>query len=226
VLRTIGTAHLVDAAVGAGARRLVAESFVGVYGAAVFERPRLERDELPPVGDGAFREAVEALRSLEEQLGRARSQHLLQTVALRIGFLYGEDVPSTQAFISQAKGHRLFVPRGLTARGAFVQISDAAACIVAALEHSSPSDTYNVVDDEPVSVATFLTLLTEAIGAPPPRPLPVWVVKLAAPIVAEVGSAQLWLSNLAAKTELGWSPRYPTVRTGLADLRRQLGVAA
>jgi nucleoside-diphosphate-sugar epimerase len=225
-LRTMGTAHLIDAAVSAGARRLVAESFVGVYGTSVFEHPRVEQDELPPVKDGVFKETVEALRSLEEQLRGARSAHRLQTVALRIGFLYGQDVPSTQAFISQAKAHRLFVPRRLGGRGAFVHISDAAAAIVAALEHPTPSDTYNIVDDEPISVATFLTLMTETIGAPPPRPLPSWVLKVAAPIVAEAVSADLWLSNAAAKTDLGWSLRYPTVRTGLADLRRQLGEAA
>jgi nucleoside-diphosphate-sugar epimerase len=226
MLRTTGTAHLIDAAIGAGARRFVAESFVGVYGAASLDRPRGEREALPPVPEGVFKETVEALRSLEAQLRQARAAHQLHTVALRIGFLYGEDVPSMRAFIDQARAHRLFVPGKGRGLAAFVHIHDAATAIVAAIEHPNPSDTYNVVDDEPVSVATFLARLTEAIGTPPPRSLPGWIVRLVAPIVAEAGSAELRLSNQAIKTELGWSLRYPTIRAGLAELRRQLGEAA
>jgi nucleoside-diphosphate-sugar epimerase len=225
-LRTTGTAHLIDAAIAAGARRLVAESFVGVYGATALGRPQTERDPLPPVPDGMFKETIEALRSLEAQLRQARDRHQLETVALRIGFLYGEDVPATRAFVEQARAHRLFMPAKAGGLGPFVHIDDAADAIVAAIEHANPSETYNVVDDEPVSVATFLSRLAEAIGTPAPRSLPAWLVKLVAPIVAEVGSSQLRLSNQAAKTELGWSLRYPSVRTGLADLRHRLGAAA
>jgi nucleoside-diphosphate-sugar epimerase len=225
-LRTRGTANLLRAAIDAGGQRLVAESFVGVYGSVAVAHPVTEDEPLPPGGGGGFREAVIALRSLEDQLRAARTTHQIDTVALRIGFLYGPDVPSTRLLVKEARAGRLFAPRAVTGIGPFVHIDDATAAIVAAIERQSPSFVYNVVDDEPLALTTFLTLLTRAIEARPPRHLPSWLVSLAAPLVAELGAARLVLSNVKAKRELGWSLRYPTVRAGLADLARMVSEAA
>lgn len=226
VLRTTATANLLRAAIDAGAQRLVAESFVGVYGSSPGAGPVSEDAPLPPIAHGAFEEAIAALRSLEDQLRTARSAGQLETVALRIGFLYGPDVPSTQELAGQAKARRLFVPRAMSGIGAFVHISDAAAAIVAAIERPSPSQVYNIVDDEPVALDTFLSTMTHAIGAPPPRHIPGWLLRIAAPVMAEAASARLVLSNAKAKRELGWSLRYPTIETGLADLARTIREAA
>jgi nucleoside-diphosphate-sugar epimerase len=224
-LRIDGTANLIHAAAAAGVRRIVAESFIGVYGPGQFTEKISEDNPLPPAGEGAFREAVLAMRSLEDQLRLARAKSV-ETVALRIGLLYGLEVPSTRSLIQQARSGRLFVPRGLSGVGAFVHNDDAAAAIIAAIEQPDPAPVYNIVDDEPTRMVSFLSQLAAAVSAPPPRQIPSWIVKLSAPVIAELGSATLLLSNAKAKRELGWTLRYPTLHEGLADLRRTATMAA
>jgi nucleoside-diphosphate-sugar epimerase len=225
-LRIAATANIIAAAIAAGAHRLIAESFVGVYGSQPASTLRSEAEPLPPITPGPLQDAVLALRSLEDQLHAVRSAGLIDTVALRIGLLYGPDVPSMSVLIHQAIAGRLFFPRNMPGVAPFVEISDAATAIVAAVEHPKPSEIYNIVDDEPIAVGAFLAEMSRAIGAPPPRHVPGWLVKLAAPVIAAGGSAQLLLSNAKAKRELGWSLRYPTVRDGLADLRQKVATAA
>ncbi|HEX5000763.1 MAG TPA: NAD(P)-dependent oxidoreductase, partial [Terriglobia bacterium] len=137
-LRIDGTASLLRAAISVGARRLVAESFVAVYGAADFEAPRDEADPLPPAGNGPLRETVLALRSLEEQLRVARERGAIETVALRFGLLYGKGVPSVEETLRQIRAGRIATPRGATGVASFVHVDDAVSAIVAALEHEAP----------------------------------------------------------------------------------------
>jgi len=222
-LRIVGTPNLIEAAVAAGARRIVAESFVGVYGKARFDHPATEDEPLPPVGRGALRQTVAALRTMEEELRAARDGGKIDTVSLRLGFLYGPDVPSTRDFVEQARAGKLAAPV-LPGLAANLQIDDAASAILAAIERPRPSPVYNVVDDEPMPLQENLMLLAQAIGARPPRLLPGWLVRLAAPVVAELGSMRLVLSNAKARRELGWAPLYPDARAGLAELSRALKV--
>ncbi len=225
-LRRRATASLIEAAVASGASRMVAESFVGVYGPVPSDRLVDEDEPLPPPARTATADAVEALRSLEAQLRDARSSGRLTTVALRIGYLYGSDVPATRAMARQARSGRLYAPRDFTGAGPFVHVDDAARAIVAAVEHPAPSAVYNVVDDQPVKLTVFLADLAAALGAAPPRHVPRWVVRLAAPLMAEFGSMTLMLSNDRIKRELAWRPQYPTVPDGLAEVRQSLAEAA
>jgi nucleoside-diphosphate-sugar epimerase len=223
-LRTAGTANLLRAAIEGGAGRLVAESFVGVYGGGAVS-PASEDDPLPPVGRNAFTETVLALRSLEDQLRTARSANQTDTVALRIGLLYGREVPSTIRLLDQARRRLLVVPRKMSGIGAFVHVSDAAAAIVAAIERPVTSAVYNVVDDEPLALDRYLESIANVAGAPPPRRIPMWVVRLAAPLIAESASTRLVLPNARAKHELGWVLQYPTFASGLTEVASKTAVA-
>jgi len=84
-LRIHGTANLIRAAVAAGTRRIIAESFIGVYGTPTEDRLWTESDLLPPIQRGPMAEAVRAMRSLEEQMAVARCSGALDTVTLRFG---------------------------------------------------------------------------------------------------------------------------------------------
>jgi nucleoside-diphosphate-sugar epimerase len=226
-VRTTGTANLVQAARAAGARRLVAESFVGIYGAARFDTPRDEDVALAPEPPGgAFREGLAAMRALEDQLRAAARDGRLETTSLRIGFFYGADVPSTRSLARMLARRRMFVPKGADGIGAFVHIEDAAAAVVAAAESPSVSAVYNVVDDEPMPLTTFFALAAQALGTPPPPTAPAWLVRLLAPVPAVGASIQLRLSNARARRELGWRPAFPTVREGLAEVAAALREAA
>jgi 2-alkyl-3-oxoalkanoate reductase len=226
-LRTAGTAHLLSAAVEAGARRFVAESFVGVYGVTQRATAITEDDPLPPFDSGPFGAAVTALRAMEQQLSDARERGRIEAVALRVGLLYGEDVPSTRQMIRQARAGWLAAPAKDSGLVPFVHVDDAAAAIVAAIEAPRPSGVYNLVDDEPISLSAFVDALSVRLGTGRPRRIPGWVLRMVAPIVAQVATARLPVANVKAKQELGWSLRYPTVTIGLhASMQRAESHAA
>ena len=242
-LRVHGTANLLRAAIDARVSRLVAESFLAVYGRlrqgsgeprrseaeagrVDFDRPRDEETPLAPVPGGGFREAALALRSLEDQLARARAAKQIETVALRYGGIYGPDVPSLQALVQLLRAKRVFLPRGANGVTSFVHVDDAAEATIAALEHPSPSAVYNIVDDKPMPLVQFVGMLASAVGAPPPRSMPAWVFRLVAPLLAEAVSVRMPLSNAKAKRELGWTLAHPNVTDGLRDLGARLESAA
>ena len=67
-------------------------------------------------------------------------------------------------------------------------------------------------------VADWLPELARAVGARPPRHVPVWLGRVAAGDVGVSMMTQIrGLSNAKARRELGWSPRYPSYREGFRD---------
>ena len=96
----------------------------------------------------------------------------------------------------------------------YIQVDDAAAATVAAVERGRPG-IYNIVDDDPAPLREWLPAYAQALGAKRPRRVP----KLIARIVAGAYTAQMatglrGASNERAKRELGWTPRYPSWRQG------------
>jgi nucleoside-diphosphate-sugar epimerase len=98
----------------------------------------------------------------------------------------------------------------------WVHHEDTAAATVAALEHGRAGQAYNVVDDLPAGWQEVYTAMAAALGAPPPRRLPRWLLRLAAPYLASfVVGTSMHVANAKARTELGWRPTYPTYRAGI-----------
>jgi nucleoside-diphosphate-sugar epimerase len=98
----------------------------------------------------------------------------------------------------------------------WVHHEDAAAATVAALEHGRAGEAYNIVDDLAASWQEVFTAMAAAFGAPPPRTLPGWLLRITAPFVASVvTSTSMRVANTKAKTELGWRPQFPTYRQGI-----------
>jgi nucleoside-diphosphate-sugar epimerase len=206
-LRTEGTDNLIAAARAAGARRLVWQSYAGWPSARDDGPVKGEDDPLDPDPPADARETLAAIRHLEDAVTSARD---MEGIVLRYGGFYG---PGTS--IDAGGDHlelirRRRFPLGGDGTGvwSFVHIDDAAAATVAAIEGGSPG-IYNVVDDEPAPVAEWLPALARQVGAPPPRRLPGWLVRLA-------GGAQAYsmmtrvrgASNAKAKRELGWRPAH------------------
>jgi nucleoside-diphosphate-sugar epimerase len=105
---------------------------------------------------------------------------------------------------------------GATGVLGWVHHQDAVAATVAALEHGRAGQAYNVVDDQPASWLEVITAMAKAFGAPPPRRLPGFVLRLLAPYVASfVVGASMHVSNAKAKAELGWHPAFPTYHEGI-----------
>lgn len=217
-LRVRGTANLLRAAIEAGASRLVGESFAGVY-VAGGDEPLGEDAPLPPLA-GPFAEAVAAMRSLERQLAEARER--IETVVLRFALVYGPEVPATVALARRLRRRQVFVPRGADGVASFVHADDAASAVLAALNAALPAPVYNVADDRPVRITEYLALCAQALGAPPPRSAPAFVVRWFAPLLAQGAFTRLPLSNARIKRELGWQPAWPTLWQGVPAVARAL----
>ena len=96
-------------------------------------------------------------------------------------------------------------------------MDDAAAATIAALQDGAPG-VYNIVDDDPAPMREWLPVLADALGAKPPRRVPVWLARLVAGANASMaGSEMRGASNEKAKRELGWRPHYGTWRVGFRE---------
>jgi len=205
-LRIDGTRNLLDAAIAAGARRFVVGSF-----ALLSDRG----------GAAAPDEAAAAVRSMEGQVIDATKRGAIEGVILRYGMFYGFEAPSTAAIIEMVRRRRLPVTRGDTSQLPFIHIDDAVSATVRALDAAPAGSTYDIVDDRAMSMTEIVEAIAEYTGSPMPYRVPAWLPRLVAPYLARIMSVRMPLSNARAKAELGWQPRYPTMRDGLAQMFRR-----
>lgn len=223
VLRTVGTANLLRAAIAAGVKRIVGESFILAYGYGnyggrmVNEADALQEHE----SNVGFQEAVDAIRSLENQLLEANQRGLIEAVSLRYGVTYGPENPSTHYMIRMLRKRLLPMVRGAQGVLSFIHTTDAASATLAALERGRPGEIYNIGDDEPTSMNEFFIALANAIGAHRPFSIPLWLMRWSAPFMADLLSMRLAVSNAKAKRDLGWSLQFPNYRVGLQQVAAQ-----
>jgi nucleoside-diphosphate-sugar epimerase len=107
-----------------------------------------------------------------------------------------------------------------------VHVDDVVGALMLAAERAPAGSTYHVVDDEPITYYDFMALTARVLGVGPPRRVPVGLARLLAgrsAVAAVVRSARS--SNAKIRQELGWRPRFPTAREGVADAVARLGTA-
>jgi 2-alkyl-3-oxoalkanoate reductase len=220
-LRTRGTDNLVEAALAAGARRIVAQSYGNWNYARTGTGLKTEQDALDPRPPANQVESMRAIRYLEQKVLNTPG---LEGVALRYGNFYGPGTtfdPDSDLARLVRKGRLPIIGDGAGV-WSFAHVDDAASAAIAALGHGAPG-VYNIADDEPAPVSAWLPELASVLGAKRPRHVPVWLGRIAA---GEVGVSMMTrirgTSNAKAKAQLGWAPRYPDYRvgfrTGLSDV--------
>ena len=185
-LRTEGVDTLLETGV-----RVIAQS----YGQWRYDGPgplhtEDEQIQAPPA---SMASTADAVRHLEAAVTRAGG------TALRYGIFNG---PGT--------GFEYLLGMPIFGDGAgvwsFIHIDDAADATLAAIEHPKPG-VYNIADDKPLPVATWLPALADT--APQHIPL-----DQAPESFAYMHTRIQGLSNAKAKRELGWSPRHASVLNG------------
>ena len=222
-LRTTGTANLLKASVAAGAKRIVAESMVFAYGfgdhgaAAKTEDDVLQQRE----SDSSLQEVVDPLRSLETQLLTANEQRLIESVVLRYGFFYGT-AGASEYIVKMLRRRMLPTVKGSGGITPWIHIEDAVNASLAAMERGRAGEIYNIVDDEPVAMNTWLTQAALSLDAKPPFSIPHWLLRLISPYMATVFDTRLVVSNRKAKDELHWRLQYPSYREGLREMATHL----
>ncbi|MEU0027226.1 NAD(P)-dependent oxidoreductase [Streptomyces sp. NPDC006335] len=214
-LRIEGTAHLIEAARATGARRFVSESMVFGYGYGDFgDRLITEDDAFGPRGtDPRLERHVAGMRTKEQLTFEATG---LEGVALRFGLFYGPG--GTEALLPLLRKRRLPAPADHGRVLPWIELTDAARAVAAAVEHGRPGQAYNVVDGDPLGFRAHLLCVAAEFGVPRPMTVPLWTTRPMA-YVHTMFSSSMRVSAAKAERELGWTPRYPSSRDGLAALR-------
>lgn len=217
-LRTEGTDNLLAAAREAGVRRFVAQS----YGGWTYERSgsslKTEEDALDPTPPRTQQRTLDAIRYLEHALATADG---ITAIALRYGSLYG---PGTNLgpqgeFVELVRKRRLPIIGDGGGVWSFLHVDDAASAAIAAIENGE-GGVYNVADDDPAPVATWLPELARLIGAKPPMHVPRWVGYLAAgEATVSMMTRVRGISNAKARHLLHWQPAFPSWREVFPSFR-------
>ena len=166
-IRTEGGRNLVEAAVAAGVRRVVVQSYAHIYapvgGWVKSEDAPLNLDPHQP---GVRRHNVEAIAELEKMVLETPG---IEGVALRYGSFYGPGTPFAwdgSIAAEVRRGHYSIVGDG-RGRTSFIHVDDAAAATVLALV--GPPGAYNICDDHPAMEIEWLPFYADLLGAGPPR---------------------------------------------------------
>jgi nucleoside-diphosphate-sugar epimerase len=210
-LRREVSGTLVAAARAAGARRIIAQSIAFAY------RPgpgvRTESDPLWTEAKGQIGALTTSVATLESAtLGDAA----LEGVVLRYGSFYG---PGTYfapggLYAELLAKRRLPLPGDGAGLFGLVHVEDAVSATIAALE--GPTGTYNVADDVPAPASEWMPFVARLLGAKPPWHVPESIARVGAgKFLTYLMCDQPAVSNQRARTELGWSPRYPDWHEGL-----------
>jgi nucleoside-diphosphate-sugar epimerase len=214
--RTEVTDTLLAAARLVGARRFIAQSFCGWPFAREGGPVKSEEDALDPNPPANFRNTLTAIRYLEERVRRTEG---VEALALRYGFFYGPgtSIAKGGAVVELVRKRRLPIVGDGAGIWSFIHIRDVAQATAAAVSRGAPG-IYNIVDDEPAPVSTWLPALAQAVGAKPPYRVPGWLGKLV------IGTGGLFMmteirgcSNAKAKRELEWQLLYPSWRRGFVE---------
>jgi nucleoside-diphosphate-sugar epimerase len=212
-LRTEGTRNLIEAARAAGTDEVIAQSLAFAY-RFDGDPGTLKTEDDPLIGADApkdFRHAQESVVELERTILDAGG------TVLRYGYFYGPGTaydPDGGAIAERVRKRGFPIVGEGGGYFSFVHVDDAAAATVAAVERGA-SGVFNIVDDDPAPVREWLPVYAKALGAKPPRSVPVVAARIAAGKWMTLSSTKTrGASNAKAKRELGWAPRYPSWRDG------------
>lgn len=215
-LRTEALDTMLAAARLVGARRFIAQSFCGWPFAREGGPIKTEEDPLDPTPPANFRQTLAAIRYLEKTVRMATG---VEALALRYSFLYGPgtSIGKDGEVLELVRKRRIPIVGVGAGIWSFTHIQDAARATLAAITRGAPG-IYNVVDDEPAPVSIWLPYLATALGAKPPRKVPVWLAKL---LIGDGGVSMMTqirgASNAKAKREFGWVPVYSSWRRGFVE---------
>jgi nucleoside-diphosphate-sugar epimerase len=210
-IRTELSKILVDAAIAANAKRYVQESIAFTYE----DRGDAWIDEDVPLDTP---KRVTAVRDAEAAAKRFTESGRVGVV-LRFGMFYGADTTHTQIQLSAAQRGILPFPGPRDGYVSLIQLDDAAAAVVAALDVAA--GTYNVVDDEAMTRDEIASVLAGIVGRKRLVAAPRAVTSAGGAAMRMMARSQR-VSNERFKKASGWEPRYASGRDGLPPVIAEL----
>lgn len=177
-------------------------SSTGVYG----DTAGAWVDEASPVGTG-------------RRGARAEADARWLAMGARVFRLPGIYGPGRSAFerVLEGKAHRIDMPKDRSGQVfSRVHVEDIAGGVMAAMAGNAPHGAYNLADDLPASQNAVIEHACALMGLAPPPMLTLEQANLS-PMARGFYAENRRVANGRAKRLLGWSPRFPTYREGLAD---------
>ena len=147
----------------------------------------------------------------------------LKVIILTAGFVYGPGGLFKSSFYDTLTKNQLRVFGAGQNYWSTVHVDDLAQSFTKALSSNAYGENFNIVDDEPIRLRELVDALTEAAGRKRVGSIPPWLIGLmiGKPVVASL-TTSFRVSNEKAKSDLGWQPRYPSFRSGVGDVVREL----
>lgn len=160
-------------------------------------------DEAAPVGGG-------------RRAARAEWDARWLAVGARVFRLPGIYGPGRSALdrVREGKAHRIDQPDQVFSR---VHVEDIASGVVAAMEQDAPPGAYNLADDRPTGQNAVIEEACRLLGVAPP-PLQSLDEAGLGPMARGFYAENRRVANGKARRVLGWAPRYPSYREGLAAI--------
>jgi nucleoside-diphosphate-sugar epimerase len=191
-IRRDGTRNLLAAATSAGVRRYVQQSITFLHG----DRGTAIVDETATLQP---RPGIQSAADMEAQVQASAFEWCI----LRGGAFYGPGTGREESLRAELQAGTLRLPGDGTAYVSLIHVADMAQAVVLAAESAPAHGVFNVVDDTPVTYATFYSYLAAQEDMPDPEP--------GGPVVASLACA-----NVHLRETLPWRPAYPSFRSGLA----------
>jgi nucleoside-diphosphate-sugar epimerase len=206
-IRREGTHNLVEAALACEVGTLVYPSVTFVYpdrGSQWIDAARVAADPADLTHSAMAAEAEVTRFAARQRRG----------ISLRMGPFYGPQSAQSRYILELAgRGLSPFIARN-DAYHPFIWIDDAAAAVVAAIDAGS-SGVFDVVDDDPLTVAEIMAVLAQVVGRRRLWRIPRWLLRYSlGPSLAALSSRSRRVTNAAYKAAVGWTPSVPSARTG------------
>jgi 2-alkyl-3-oxoalkanoate reductase len=204
-LRLEGGGQLFAASVASGVSRYLQQSSGFWIKPKPGERLGTEDDPFELQATPNIASGSEMYRQVEQ---RVFSDPKIDGIALRFGFFYGPGTWYNEdgSAADMARQQRLPIVGEGSAVNSFVHVDDAAKATVATL--TAEPGVYDIVDDDPVTVSTWLPAFAASVGAPPPPRISEDAESAAASPDASFSHNNLsGASNAKAKKIFGFAPR-------------------
>jgi hypothetical protein len=156
-------------------------------------------DESAPVGSGR-----RTARAAADAAWLARGARVF-----RLPGIYGPGRSALER-VAEGRAHRIDLPDQVFSR---IHVDDIVEAVIAGFD--APPGAYNIADDAPCSQNRVIEEACRLLDRPPP-PLQTMDEAGLSPMARGFYAENRRVANGKAKRVLGWSPRYPDYRAGLA----------
>lgn len=142
-------------------------------------------------------------------------------VSLRFGVFYGPQSRDTQDMFKMAQKGVVMPLAPLSAYKSLIWIDDAAAAVVAALQHA-PSGVYDVAEDEPYTQAQAINAIAKAVGRRKLMKLPRFLLRFALrPEMRRLLARSQRVSSQRFKDLTEWRASIPNQEVGWSRIASQ-----